>query len=374
MASKVIKLAGDTSIVSNKANASIIKELTRIDPKDRWVFLFPDARKAAVGIGQRLLNCKPAEDVYHRASEILNRDVIKLCLEDPQNELRTCYIAKSIAAFVTSKATIEKIRLEKPYAINLCSATAGLGVGAFNALEFAESLSFEQALDLVVKRAQAIDRTSNIVPAAALSIKPCPGTDMKKACQAAIEYCLEIGIDEDKSICQITEKAVPGYIEIGGHSEAIGFLKREAELFNFRRIVPLNSDPRGYHTSFMNPVKIYLDKFIDDRISEDPNYIKLPKIPVYSHINGRNLSSVNQIRNMIKNEAIFTCKFEALIHALFSRSKEISQPNILVAWDRAFRNKIGYTNRKSMSSSKLIAAVESVDTKTRLLKQTEDDY
>lgn len=69
--------------------------------------------------------------------------MLKLCLEGPQSELNKTIHCQP-ATLVTSLAALEKLKEERPNAIDHCVATAGFSLGELTALVFAGAINFER--------------------------------------------------------------------------------------------------------------------------------------------------------------------------------------------------------------------------------------
>lgn len=69
--------------------------------------------------------------------------MLKLCIEGPKSKLdRTIYCQPAV--MVTSLAALEKLKEERPTAIDNCIATAGFSLGEITALVFAGAIPFDQ--------------------------------------------------------------------------------------------------------------------------------------------------------------------------------------------------------------------------------------
>ena len=115
----------------------------KIDPKDTSVILFPGQGTQFVGMGKDLLRFPIAYDLFDAANDLLGYDLKKLCFDGPKSELdKTVHCQPAV--MVCSLAAIEKLREERPRAIESCIATAGFSIGEITALVFAGALSFEE--------------------------------------------------------------------------------------------------------------------------------------------------------------------------------------------------------------------------------------
>lgn len=113
------------------------------DPRDSSVILFPGQGSQYVGMGKDLLKYPMAKDLYELASYILGYDLLKLCLNGPKEKLdQTRYCQPAV--LVTSLAAVERLKEERPDAIDNCIATAGFSLGELTALIFAGAIGFEK--------------------------------------------------------------------------------------------------------------------------------------------------------------------------------------------------------------------------------------
>jgi malonyl CoA-acyl carrier protein transacylase len=354
-ASVVPKTIGKQFVKVFKESAKSLRELKKVDPRERYVLLFPSSESSYVGMGFKLLNVPAAEEVFERASDIVGKNLFKLCLNGPKSELYDSIENRHLAAFVTSHATIAKLQHERPQTIPYCKAAGGFGVGFINSLVFSESVSFENGLDLVQKQGQAMDRAAKVIPSAKVKICVLPATSKKRICLAAMEHCRRLDIPEEIAICSVTQQKYAHVMEIAGHEEAIKYLETDGlRLFNFRWIGRVKKHPQATHTYLMKPASDFLNLYLTQRIQEDPDYLREPQTcSVYSSTAGYRLRNVKAIKKDLIQYPIRSVQTEQLIHCLFARPKTLAQPNIIVLWDRSLKESLLPVNRRAHESAEL---------------------
>lgn len=334
-----------------------LRAYKKVDPKDRYVLLYPDSENVHVGMGFNLLNT-PAEEIYKKASDLLKKDVLRLCLEGPKDKLLDSYENRNIAAFVTSHATVIKLNHEKQKMMHLCSAAGGIGVGFINSLVFCGSMSFEDGLDLVQRQAQAMEKAAQIIPSAKIRVRLCPATRKHKVCRAAIEHCISEGVQPEIAVCSITKQISAHDIEIGGHIEAIKYLENDGQnLFEFRKVRRVVKIPHAYNTDLMQPAKEFLVKYIEQKIQDNQDYLKEPQTSsVYSATAGHRLRTLESIKDDLYIYPVRPIKMEQVLQCIYRRDSKVAHPNTLVIWDKNLLNTLARVNRKAWSSAKLLRA------------------
>lgn len=74
---------------------------------------------------------------------VFRYDLLKLCLEGPQEKLnQTVYCQPAV--MVASLAALEHLKEERPNALESCTATAGFSLGEITALVFAGAITFDR--------------------------------------------------------------------------------------------------------------------------------------------------------------------------------------------------------------------------------------
>ena len=118
----------------------------------RIFFIFPGQGSQYPGMGSDLVQeFERAGEVFARASEVAGYDMAELCFEDPQQRLdRTRYtqpaiLTHEVACLQSLRSLVPEIRP---------AMTAGHSLGEYTALVTGGALSFEDALRLVIRRAE----------------------------------------------------------------------------------------------------------------------------------------------------------------------------------------------------------------------------
>ncbi len=95
----------------------------------KTALLFPGQGAQIVGMGKDIYDEYPrAKDLFHRASEVVDFDLLKLCFSGPQEELSETQYSQP-AILTTSMAFLEVARYETKVESTRPVATAGLSRG-----------------------------------------------------------------------------------------------------------------------------------------------------------------------------------------------------------------------------------------------------
>jgi len=136
-------------------------------------------------MGQALIGKYPrAAALYRQASEILGYDLQGICVEGPVEKLETTEISQP-AIFVTSLAALEAMKVESPDEVAACEVTAGLSLGEYTALVFAEAMSFEDGLRVVKRRGEAMQAAANKTASGMVSILMMERSQVEEICAQA---------------------------------------------------------------------------------------------------------------------------------------------------------------------------------------------
>lgn len=128
-----------------RKQGTYFNEKPKSDPREASIILFPGQGSQFVGMAKDLLKYPMARDLFELANYLLKYDLLKLCLEGPREKLdQTKYCQPAV--MVTSLAAIERLKEERPRAIEACAATAGFSLGEITALVFAGAIGFERGV------------------------------------------------------------------------------------------------------------------------------------------------------------------------------------------------------------------------------------
>lgn len=335
-----------------------LREVKKVDPRDRYCFIHPDSDQAHVGMGFKLLNITQSEEVYQKSSDIVKKDILKLCLNGPKSELYDSIENRNVATYVTTQATIAKLLSEKPDIQPFCKISLGIGVGFVNALVFHGLMRFEDGLELVQYQGRAMDRAANMIPSAKLRIRLRPATSKSKVCRAAQEHCLRMDIPPHAAICSVTKQMKAHWIEVGGHEEAIKYLETEGQrLFEFFHIQRITKSPQPINTQLMRPVQEFVRGYLDHKIKDNSNYLQSgDSCTVYSSTSGYRCRKAETIKKDLINYPTHPVKMEQVFHSAFKRRKDLAQPNIFVLWDKKIIRDLNVVNRRAAEKAKLVEA------------------
>jgi [acyl-carrier-protein] S-malonyltransferase len=266
------------------------------------VLLFPGQGAQMVGMGQSLYEgFPPARKLFDRASSILGYDLAKICFTGTEEELGSTIISQP-AIFTVSFAAVEFLREKSPDIIANCEATAGLSLGEYTALTFANAFSFDDGLRLVNQRGQAMQDASDAVAGGMVSI-------ISQTLEEVEILCNE---NRGDGVLQVSNILCPGNIVVSGTLDACERLAELASLKKFHAI-PL-AVAGAFHTHLMQPAVAKLAEALSNI------EIRKPTIPVISNVDAKPHFNPEEIRQILVKQILSPVLWEDSMRSLLSQN------------------------------------------------------
>ena len=239
-------------------------------------YVFPGQGAQFTGMGKDLYdNSSLAKEMFNKANEVLGFDITKIMFEGSEDELKQTKVTQP-AIFLHS--TILAACLGESFQPDM---VAGHSLGEFSALVANGTLSFEDALRLVYKRALAMQKACEIEPSTMAAI---------------------LGLDDEivENICKEINGVVvaanyncPGQLVISGSVNAIEEACVKLTEAGAKRALVL---PVGgaFHSPLMEPAREELATAIENTIFNQP------KCPIYQNVTATGISDPEDIkRNLV---------------------------------------------------------------------------
>jgi [acyl-carrier-protein] S-malonyltransferase len=211
-------------------------------------------------MGKHLYETNPtAKQLFDRANEILGFSITNLMFEGTEEDLKQTKVTQP-AIFLHSIILAKTLEGEPP------QMTAGHSLGEFSALTAVGSLSFEDGLTLVAKRAAAMQKACEASPSGMAAILGLPDATVEEICAS---------ITDD--VVAPANYNCPGQIVISG---SIAAIQRACELLmqaGAKRALPLKVGG-AFHSPLMAPAQEDLTAAIESA------RFAVPSCPVYQNV------------------------------------------------------------------------------------------
>jgi [acyl-carrier-protein] S-malonyltransferase len=202
-------------------------------------FVFPGQGSQSVGMLSALASASPAvQSVFAQASQVLGYDLWKRCQEGPEEALNQteCTQPAMLAAGVAT------YRVWRERGGSAPKLMAGHSLGEFSALVAAGCLDFEEAVDIVKFRAQAMQAAVPPGEGGMAAILGLEDIDVVSACAEAA----------GEEVVEAVNFNAPGQVVIAGHAPAVARAIEAAIAKGAKRAIALPVSVPA-HSSLMAP-------------------------------------------------------------------------------------------------------------------------
>lgn len=234
-------------------------------------YVFPGQGAQFVGMGKDLYETSAvAKEMFDKANEILGFNITEIMFNGTDEELKQTKVTQP-AVFLHSVILAKTLSDFKPEMV------AGHSLGEFSALVANATLSFEDALQLVSKRAMAMQKACEITPSTMAAV-----------------LNLEDKIVED--ICASIDGVVvaanyncPGQLVISGETKAVELACEKMKEAGAKRalILPVGG---AFHSPMMEPAREELAAAIE------ATTFNTPICPVYQNVTAAAVSDPAEIK------------------------------------------------------------------------------
>jgi len=270
----------------------------------RTAILFPGQGAQTVGMGAELAARLPAaKALFDRASEVLGYDLLALCATGPAERLNATDVSQP-AIFVASLAALEDLKATEPEALAGVVATAGLSLGEYTALAFAGSMTFEEGLQVVRARGQAMQAAADATPSGMLSVLGIEAPEVESLVAGA----------RSAGTIEVANLLCPGNTVVSGTTAALEAFGKIAEARNLRTIRLAVAG--AFHTELMKPA--------DERLAAVLQTIQLKpaSIPVWSNVDAKPHTDPAEIRDLLVRQVLKPVRWEETVRGLLAENVE----------------------------------------------------
>jgi [acyl-carrier-protein] S-malonyltransferase len=213
-------------------------------------------------------------ELVGEASEIAERDLGRLLLEGDADELKDTRNAQ-LCTFVSSLVVLDAIERTGLDAM-FC---AGHSLGEYTALVATGALSFDEGVQLVAERAEAMHAAGQDQPGTMSAVLGLDDDEVEIACRRA---------DSDVWVANFN---APGQVVIAGSPEGVASAAAHAKELGAKKVMPLPVSG-AFHTPFMAPARDRLRKAIADAKPRDTDVPVISNVDALAHDKGDDWASL----------------------------------------------------------------------------------
>jgi [acyl-carrier-protein] S-malonyltransferase len=225
-------------------------------------FTFPGQGSQRSGMGHAWIE-HPSWEVAAEASEIAGRDLTRLLLEAPMEELTRTANAQ-LATFVTSLVVLDAVERLGLFP----AACAGHSLGEYTALVASGALSLSDGTRLVIERGDAMQAAAAEHPGTMAALIGIADGDAEAACQRA----------EDE--VWVANFNAPGQVVIAGTVAGVASATERAKELGARKVLPIPVSG-AFHTQLMLPARSRLRRTLE------AVEFHSPEVPVVANVDAR---------------------------------------------------------------------------------------
>ncbi len=265
----------------------------------KHAFIFPGQGSQFSGMGRNLYeNNATARALFEQANDLLGFRITDLLFAGSEEDLKQTKVTQP-AVFIHSVAAYKTIEGAKP------DMVAGHSLGEFSALVANNTLRFEDALQLVSIRAQAMQKACEINPSTMAAVLALDDAKVEEIC-AAVE-------NETGEVVVAANFNCPGQLVISGSRKGIEVACERMKAAGAKRALVL---PVGgaFHSPLMAPAKEELAAAI-----EATNF-KEPSCPVYQNVVAAAVTNPEEIKQNLINQLTSAVRWTQSVEAMVADS------------------------------------------------------
>ena len=259
--------------------------------------LFPGQGVQKIGMLDEIINSnKEVVDYLSSASRNLNFDLLELISSGPEDKLNLTEFAQpAILATSIAIAKIKNINSE-------ISVTAGLSLGEYSALVFANCLEFSDALKLVNVRGQLMQSAVPEGTAGMLVVLNMELADVYKMIEKVNTSGEEINFSTDNA---------EGVSVLAGKNSSIEACKKYIGENDFRRVkTQMVQMSVPSHCSLLSEAQKELENLLNTV------EFKVPEIPIIPNVLAKPTSDVDEIKNSLITQLTNTVRWRETLKYL----------------------------------------------------------
>lgn len=234
-------------------------------------YVFPGQGAQFVGMGKDLYETSAiAKELFDKANEILGFNITEIMFNGTDEELKQTKVTQP-AVFLHSVILAKTLTDFKPEMV------AGHSLGEFSALVANGTLSFEDALQLVSKRAMAMQKACEITPSTMAAVLNLDDKIVEDIC-ASID-----------GVVVAANYNCPGQLVISGETKAVELACEKMKEPGAKRalILPVGG---AFHSPMMEPAREELAAAIE------ATTFNTPICPVYQNVTANAVSNPAEIK------------------------------------------------------------------------------
>ena len=234
-------------------------------------YVFPGQGAQFVGMGKDLYETSAvAKELFDKANEILGFNITEIMFNGTDEELKQTKVTQP-AVFLDSVILAKTLTDFKPEMV------AGHSLGEFSALVANGTLSFEDALQLVSKRAMAMQKACEITPSTMAAVLNLDDKIVEDIC-ASID-----------GVVVAANYNCPGQLVISGETKAVELACEKMKEAGAKRalILPVGG---AFHSPMMEPAREELAAAIE------ATTFNTPICPVYQNVTANAVSNPAEIK------------------------------------------------------------------------------
>lgn len=261
-------------------------------------YVFPGQGAQFIGMGKDLYDSSAeAKNLFEKANEILGFNITDIMFSGTDEALKQTNVTQP-AIFLHSVILAKALGSEFQPDI-----AAGHSLGEFSALVACGSMSFEDGLSLVAKRANAMQKACEAEPSTMAAVLGMEDADVERICA------------EIDGVVVPANYNCPGQLVISGSIEAVDKACEALTAAGAKRAIKL---PVGgaFHSPLMEPARAELEAAIKE------TEIKTPICPIYQNVVAKGVSSPEEIKENLISQLTGAVKWTQIMHQMIADGAE----------------------------------------------------